>query len=498
MLSAIVKNDREACSLSPSPKMVELAVLTMICASSKDAVKAMNNGQLQGLGASASRGVVWILARVRGEKMAELLGVSTLPVLMGSEVLAGSILRKAHQQDHRRNPRDIAARSWRLAWIVGAGRYAKRVASHCYQCRLLDKKMAKQLMGQLLDERTSTLSPFEATALDLFGPFQVKDVAKGRRSFSCWVVAYVCMSIKAVSLLPCPGYDTEVFLTTHRHFTGIYGQPRVVYTDHAPSLIKASRSYDWGEIADAVRAGGSEWRLTAKGCSWQNGLSERVVRSARHTMASELRKGDLLDFHQFGAVLAVSASIINSRPLSLRSTSGGEFITISPRDILLGRANKTHSLLDAQLHEAWSMEDDQRLSSMEDTQSRIVTQWRKNWLAAVFPDMVPRTKWKVSQRNVRVGDLGHLHYEEKLGAQTWRMARVVAVKTGEDNLVRTITVNFRPRHKSNFGKDYVSKPADEMEIGVQRFAVLLPVEEQEDCSASVTDIGLCPQASEMT
>ena len=79
-------------------------------------------------------------------------------------------------------------------------------------------------MGQLPNERLEVVSPFEATALDLFGPFWVKDAAKGRRRFKCWVVAYVCMGAKAVVLLPCPGYSTDDFLTTHRFFTGIFGE----------------------------------------------------------------------------------------------------------------------------------------------------------------------------------------------------------------------------------------------------------------------------------
>ena len=82
-------------------------------------------------------------------------------------------------------------------------------------------------MGRLPPERVQVSAPFESTALDLFGPFWVKDAAKGRRRFKCWVVAYICMAAKAVCLLPCPGYGTDVFLTTHRFFTGLYGQPRI-------------------------------------------------------------------------------------------------------------------------------------------------------------------------------------------------------------------------------------------------------------------------------
>ena len=239
----------------------------------------MARGRLQGLGAVCRGGVVWVSGRIRGEELAVLLGTRDLPILLATEELSKSILRKSHRVDHRRSPQDVAARSRRLAWIVGATRTAKSVVGKCYQCRLLDKRNARQLMGQLPSERTSLLSPFEATALDLFGSFSVKDVAKGRRSFKCWVVAFSCMYTKAVCLLPCPGYDTEVFLTTFRHFTGVYGRPRVVYTDHAPSLIKASGTHDWGEISTAVSAsgvsGGSQQRDAVGGMDWLNESSAR-------------------------------------------------------------------------------------------------------------------------------------------------------------------------------------------------------------------------------
>ena len=152
-------------------------------------------GKLQGLGAFARGGVVWVSGRVRKETLAELLGMTELPILLASTELLQSILQKAHRQDHRHSPRDILARSRMLVWIMGATRSTKKVANYCYQCWAQDKKLAQQLMGSLPDEQTSGLSPFEATALDLFGPVQVKDMARGRRSFKCWIIAYICLSI---------------------------------------------------------------------------------------------------------------------------------------------------------------------------------------------------------------------------------------------------------------------------------------------------------------
>ena len=339
------------------------------------------------------------------------------------------------------------------------------------------------------------VAPFEATALDLFGPFWVKDAAKGRRSFKSWIVAYVCMGAKAICLLPCPGYSTEVFLTTHRFFCGLYGRPKVIYTDHAPSLIKASETPDWAAIGSQVGAQGTEWRLTAKGCSWRNGLAERVIRSARHTLGHQLRLGETLDFHQFGAVLAVVAAIINARPLSLRVSPEGDYHALSPRDVLFGRAGRSLAATTRALEFTLDVEQDVALREMGDGQARIVKAWREQWTESVFPDMVARTKWRSTQRNLRVGDLGHVRYVKAVGQQDWRLAMVETADKDDDGVVRTVTVAFRPRHKRDLAKPYVSKEAQRMTIGVQRFAVLMAIEEIDSFN---TAEGRDPHASEMT
>ena len=185
--------------------MLELTSHVLIRVSFKSAREAMESGKLQGLGWVIKGGVVWVSGQVRRETLAVLLGTQELPVLMALHPLSKSLMRKAHREDHRQSPQDIAARTRRVVWIMGATRVAKEVASKCYECCARDKKMAKQLMGGLPHERTSVLAPFEALVLDLFGHFMVKDPVQGQRSFKCWVVVFICLATKAVSMLPCKG-----------------------------------------------------------------------------------------------------------------------------------------------------------------------------------------------------------------------------------------------------------------------------------------------------
>ena len=67
-----------------------------------------------------------------------------------------------------------------------------------------------------------------------------------------------------------------------------------------------------------------------------------------------------------------------------------------------------------------------------------------------------------------------------------------------DGHVRTINVQFRPRHVRDRGKKYRAKQPLDMDIGVQRFAVMLPVEEQEsgvrqDDDAEPAEVESVPQ-----
>ena len=173
VLRAILCGDRNKCEIAAPRPLIKIATQLLIKASSASARKALEAGRLQGLGALERGGVAWVQGWVRGETLARLLGTSELPIVMSTEPLAKSIARKAHRSDHRRSPQDISARTRRMVWIVGSTRLAKAVAQQCFRCRLADKRMARQQMGGLPDERTTMLAPFEAVALDLFGPYKV-------------------------------------------------------------------------------------------------------------------------------------------------------------------------------------------------------------------------------------------------------------------------------------------------------------------------------------
>ena len=111
VVSAIISGRQESCSTSPSMRLIEVAIQLLIRSASRESLQPLKQKKLLGLGAYVKGGIVWVSGRVRGEQLAQLLGTRQLPIIMGSTPLAQSVLRKAHRQDHRRAPQDVAARS---------------------------------------------------------------------------------------------------------------------------------------------------------------------------------------------------------------------------------------------------------------------------------------------------------------------------------------------------------------------------------------------------
>ena len=480
IVRAVCHKERKRIDGVATPKERAVAKKIILWAHSGSAFEALEAGELLSLGAKKAGGLVIVDGRVKEEDLARILGKNVLPIILNKEPLARLILRDAHREDHNMDPQYIIARSRKEVWIPRATKTAKAIASGCMFCRAKNKKMARQLMGSISTEKTRSVAPFEVTALDMFGPFFVKDIAKGRRRFKTWAIMYCCLATKAVAIFSCPGYSTSVFLQTHSMFVSTYtpgSQPTKVYCDHGPQLMAAATSIDWEQVRKEIGCQETEWIFTPKACSWRNGACERAIRSARHTLQHVIGAGSLLDHHQLNAVFHQVAAIMNSRPISIRLASSDRFHSITPSDILLGRAARRY--VDPDSFEPWK-EDDVEVAEASSRQHKVVTLWWKAWLNQSFQDLVPRSKWMQEHRNVAIGDICHIIYKNRVGSPLFRLCRITKISPDDKKLVRTCTVKFYNRDIRNRGDNkYLPGNYTYLETAIQRLAVLLPAEEQE-------------------
>ena len=483
MMRALLTKDRAAILVTPSPRDMAAARQLLFLASSESAFLALRSGRLLSLGAQEHRGLVRITGRVGQAQLARLLGTDSITVIMPTELLALRVTEEAHREDHRMTVRDVTARVRRTVFIPGGNRLAKAVASRCMVCRNNNKIMNKQIMGDLPEEKLSGAAPFVFTALDMFGPWKVRELVGGRRSFKCWAVMFSCLATKAVCILACPGYSTAAFAITYRRFCAIYNDPTKVFTDHGPQLVAhaGAEELSLAHVAEEAGKKGTTWVFSPKACSWRNGQAEVCIRLARHTLSHQLSStsDDPLDVHSLETIFLEVAAILNRRPIAVRYSSSTDYHAICPSDILLGRA---HWLRPDVLH----LPQDLAALHALGHQQQVVAAWQEQWQAQALPEMVPRTTWKQEYRSVKVGDVGHILYKSNLGKSAFRLCRVIKTSPDEHGVVRTFTVGFRPRHRAERGQQYVPKEPVSMEVAAQRFAVLLPVELQDDEAFSIS------------
>lgn len=102
-----------------------------------------------------------------------------VPLLPYSAWLSTLLVREAHSKGHE----GVAATLLKVrkrAWIIKGRRIAQKVIGNCVTCKKARARTCQQVMGNLPQERTRPAAPFQFTAVDLFGPYQVKDDVRKR------------------------------------------------------------------------------------------------------------------------------------------------------------------------------------------------------------------------------------------------------------------------------------------------------------------------------
>ena len=117
-------------------------------------------------------------------------------------------------------------------WIIRLLKLVKYIKNNCIICRKMEKKLCEQIMGKLPIERLKPAPAWDATALDFFGPFKIKDEVKKRTTGKAYGLIFNCLATRAVHVDISPDYSTEKFLMALRRFVSIRGYPSKLYSDN--------------------------------------------------------------------------------------------------------------------------------------------------------------------------------------------------------------------------------------------------------------------------
>ena len=250
----------------------------------------------------------------------------------------------------------------------------------------------------------------------------------------------------------------------------------MVISDHGTQLVAAGGDINWAEIQFNTASKGTVWQFTPNGCPWRNGLAERSIGIAKKTLLTLINKHQTLNFAELETVYIRVASIMNHRPLTVRIYNEDDYTPISPSDLLLGRTSN----LEHKVVTVWTgpHPDNINLEQKQTEITQMVDTWWKIWQRDSFSLFCPRRKWTTQERNLQIGDIVLLQYEEQVGKDKFRLGKITQVHPDKHNIVRTVTVSLRDLKKTRReGRNEAKVPQTTIVVGIQRLVVLLPVEE---------------------
>ena len=134
--------------------------------------------------------------------------VEELPILDSKHPFVRLVVKEYHEKDHAGDDKVL----WQLRvkyWIPQARRLVRKIRKACIKCRLLNRRVASQVMAPLPNERVLPTPPWTNTSVDLFGPFECRDVVKKRMKIKVWGIIFTCLVSRASHLDVTTTYGTD-------------------------------------------------------------------------------------------------------------------------------------------------------------------------------------------------------------------------------------------------------------------------------------------------
>ncbi len=281
-LQVVTKKNGRIVHSSPTPEMLHASEDFLV----EEAQKNLDNEKLESL-MSLKKKFADLLGiqkthLVVGGRLVKKLHVGhdkdELPIMDYQHPLASMIMEDAHGQDHGEQ-NNAVLRSWKLVWIIRARKLAEKIKNNCFRFKLLYRKTMEQKMSPIPDHRLGPAPIFHSTAVDLFGPLQIRDAVKKCTTGKCWGVLFTCTATTAVCLELTESYSMDSFLQALVRFTCAHGMLARFQSDAGDQLVAAAKqigTWDYSKILEWCGEKKTTWKVVPVGAQHHNGLAESV------------------------------------------------------------------------------------------------------------------------------------------------------------------------------------------------------------------------------
>ena len=151
-------------------------------------------------------------------------------------------------------------------------------------------------MADLPKDRLEPASPFTYNAVDMFGPFLIRE---GRKELKRYVALFTCLLSRSVHMESTVSMGTDSFIQSLRRFIGRRGEIRLIRCDNGSNFVGARhelqaalKEMDHDRISEFLLTNGADWiqwKHNTPAASHMGGVWERQIRSARSILSSLLK-----------------------------------------------------------------------------------------------------------------------------------------------------------------------------------------------------------------
>ena len=162
-----------------------------------------------------------------------------------------------------------------------------------------------------------------------------------------------------------------------------------------------------------------------------------------------------------------AANLLNERPIGTLPSSESDLNVLTPNSLLLGRSTAKNPC-------KWQP----FTYSKHLVQAAVQDFWEK-WVQLYAPILIVRRKWHVSTRNLRPGDVV-IVADKNVMRGNYRLGVLQELFPDEDGKIRRVLVKYKNFHVGKYRSCYGVSEAVTVSQRVQRLALLIPVETEED------------------
>lgn len=335
----------------------------------------------------------------------------------------------------------------RKFWIISCKNLIKKVINQCIPCYKQRATSVTPFMGNLPLFRVNPARAFRTSGVDYAGPVSLKLYSgKCNRTCKAYICLFICTVTKAIHLELVSDLTSSAFIAAFRRFTARRGHCQDLWSDCGTNFVGASRELNVAfknsksnvskEISELLANNNTNWHFIPPGSPHFGGLWEAGVKSVKGHITRTIGQ-TCLTFEEYSTLLAQVEACVNSRPLTLISTSLDDS-PLTPGHFLVG---------EPLLHVPEETLEDTNLNYLDrwnKIQKLVQSIWHR-WQSEYLTTLQHRYKWSKSQKQINL-DTICLIKDDRLPPCKWQLGRVIATHPGSDGVIRVVTLKIKGGH----------------------------------------------------